>query len=103
MGAFKRRVMRLLHKSLGPIFTDIVLRADIWLRVARKLEDEVGPINGVSSTMARGIVSRLSSGNEVQKLCAMATEKIGKLQNPTMCRNSIVRASTTQVNSKTRL
>lgn len=52
---------------------------DIVLRAARKLEEEVGPINGVSSTMARGIVSRLSSGNEVQKLCALAIEKMESL------------------------
>lgn len=52
---------------------------DIVLRAARKLEEEVGPINGESSTMARGIVSRLSSGNEVQKLCALAIEKMEAL------------------------
>ena len=48
---------------------------DIVLQAARKLEEEVGPINGVSSKMARGIVSRLSTGLEVQKLCALAIEK----------------------------
>lgn len=48
---------------------------DIVLQAARKLEEEVGPINGVSSKMARGIVSRLSTGLEVQKLCALASEK----------------------------
>ncbi|XP_057851373.2 VIN3-like protein 2 isoform X1 [Cryptomeria japonica] len=48
---------------------------DIVLKAVRKLEEEVGPINGVSSKMARGIVSRLSSGFEVQKLCAKAIEK----------------------------
>lgn len=44
-------------------------------RAARKLEEEVGPVGGVSSKMARGIVSRLSTGLEVQKLCALAIEK----------------------------
>ncbi|KAH9297555.1 hypothetical protein KI387_029237 [Taxus chinensis] len=44
-------------------------------RAAKKLEEEVGPISGVSARMARGIVSRLSSGLEVQKLCAMAIEE----------------------------
>lgn len=52
---------------------------DIVLRAARKLEEEVGPINGVSSKMARGIVSRLSSGLEVQKLCALAIGKVEAL------------------------
>ncbi|XP_006845650.2 protein VERNALIZATION INSENSITIVE 3 [Amborella trichopoda] len=41
---------------------------------AKKLEAEVGPLNGVPIKMARGIVNRLSSGAEVQKLCAHAIE-----------------------------
>lgn len=40
-----------------------------------KLETEVGPVNGVSSKMARGIVSRLSIASDVQKLCSLAVEK----------------------------
>ncbi|CAH2049688.1 unnamed protein product, partial [Thlaspi arvense] len=40
-----------------------------------KLETEVGPVNGVSAKMARGIVSRLSIAGEVQKLCSLAIEK----------------------------
>lgn len=40
-----------------------------------KLETEVGPINGVSARMARGIVSRLSVSADVQKLCSLAIEK----------------------------
>lgn len=40
-----------------------------------KLETEVGPVNGVSAKMARGIVSRLSVAVEVQKLCSLAIEK----------------------------
>ncbi|KAI4347151.1 hypothetical protein L6164_007992 [Bauhinia variegata] len=40
-----------------------------------KLETEVGPVNGVSSKMARGIVSRLSIAGDVQKLCSLAIEK----------------------------
>uniref|UniRef100_A0A2P2MYG3 VIN3-like protein 1 n=1 Tax=Rhizophora mucronata TaxID=61149 RepID=A0A2P2MYG3_RHIMU len=40
-----------------------------------KLETEVGPVNGVSSKMARGIVSRLSIGGTVQKLCSLAIDK----------------------------
>lgn len=40
-----------------------------------KLETEVGPVNGVSAKMARGIVSRLSVSGDVQKLCSVAIEK----------------------------
>lgn len=40
-----------------------------------KLETEVGPVNGVSAKMARGIVSRLSVAVDVQKLCSLAVEK----------------------------
>ncbi|KAF9662494.1 hypothetical protein SADUNF_Sadunf18G0058900 [Salix dunnii] len=40
-----------------------------------KLEIEVGPVDGVSAKMARGIVSRLSVAGDVQKLCSLAIEK----------------------------
>ncbi|URD94778.1 Fibronectin type III domain containing protein [Musa troglodytarum] len=40
-----------------------------------KLETEVGPVDGVSAKMARGIVSRLSIAADVQKLCFAAIEK----------------------------
>ncbi|KAF2286883.1 hypothetical protein GH714_034633 [Hevea brasiliensis] len=40
-----------------------------------KLETEVGPVNGVSAKMARGIVSRLSVAADVQKLCSLAIDK----------------------------
>ncbi|CAN6564358.1 unnamed protein product [Malus baccata var. baccata] len=40
-----------------------------------KLEREVGPVNGVSAKMARGIVSRLSIAGDVLKLCSLAIEK----------------------------
>ncbi|MED6135670.1 hypothetical protein PIB30_048829 [Stylosanthes scabra] len=40
-----------------------------------KLETEVGSVNGVSSKMARGIVSRLPIAGDVQKLCSLAIEK----------------------------
>ncbi|GFY98270.1 fibronectin type III domain-containing protein [Actinidia rufa] len=41
-----------------------------------KLETEVGPVNGVSAKMARGIVSRLSIAGELQKLCSLAIDKV---------------------------
>ncbi|GFP80887.1 vin3-like protein 1 [Phtheirospermum japonicum] len=40
-----------------------------------KLETEVGPVDGDSSKMARGIVGRLSVAVEVQRLCSLAVEK----------------------------
>ncbi|KAK9706059.1 hypothetical protein RND81_07G101800 [Saponaria officinalis] len=40
-----------------------------------KLEAEVGPMNGESVKMARGIVSRLAIAADVQKLCAQAIDK----------------------------
>ncbi|KAJ8750441.1 hypothetical protein K2173_015580 [Erythroxylum novogranatense] len=48
---------------------------DIVRDAKAKLETEVGPVNGVSAKMARGIVSRLSIGSEVLKLCSAAIEK----------------------------
>lgn len=45
------------------------------LEAKAKLETEVGPVDGVSAKMARGIVSRLSIASEVQRLCSLAIEK----------------------------
>ncbi|KAL2498878.1 VIN3-like protein 1 [Abeliophyllum distichum] len=44
-----------------------------------KLETEVGPLNGVSSKMGRGIVSRLSVAGDVQTICSLAIEKADEL------------------------
>ncbi|XP_051132530.1 VIN3-like protein 1 [Andrographis paniculata] len=46
-----------------------------------KLETEVGPVDGVSARMARGIVSRLSVAADVQRLCSLAVEKADELMN----------------------
>lgn len=46
-----------------------------------KLETEVGPVNGVSAKMARGIVCRLSVAGEVQRLCSLAIEKADEWLN----------------------
>ncbi|KAJ7955789.1 VIN3-like protein 2 [Quillaja saponaria] len=43
-------------------------------RPIKKLEPEVGPLTCSPGKMGRGIVNRLSSGPEVQKLCAFAVE-----------------------------
>ncbi|XP_062202246.1 VIN3-like protein 1 [Phragmites australis] len=40
-----------------------------------KLETEVGPLDGVSSKLARGIVGRLPVAADVQKLCSLAIKK----------------------------
>ncbi|KAL6523374.1 hypothetical protein OROGR_016977 [Orobanche gracilis] len=41
-----------------------------------KLEQEVGPLTGLPVKKARGIVNRLSSGPEIQRLCASAVESL---------------------------
>lgn len=48
---------------------------DIVAEAKTKLEAEVGPMNGDSVKMARGIVSRLAIGGAVQKLCSQAIDK----------------------------
>ncbi|KAL3819556.1 hypothetical protein ACJIZ3_005461 [Penstemon smallii] len=42
----------------------------------KKLEKDVGPLTGLPVKMARGIVNRLSSGPEIQRLCASAVESL---------------------------
>lgn len=45
----------------------------------KKLEPEVGPLTGSPVKIGRGIVNRLSSGPEVQKLCGFALESLDSL------------------------
>lgn len=45
----------------------------------KKLQSEVGPLAGLPVKMGRGIVNRLSSGPEVQKLCASAMELLDSI------------------------
>ena len=45
----------------------------------KKLELEVGPLTGSPAKIGRGIVNRLSSGPEVQKLCGFALESLDSL------------------------
>ncbi|ONK64669.1 uncharacterized protein A4U43_C07F28590 [Asparagus officinalis] len=47
-------------------------------KAMRKLDSETGPLSDFSS-MARGIVSRLSVGAEVQRLCAQAIELLDSM------------------------
>ncbi|CAO2822985.1 unnamed protein product [Amaranthus hypochondriacus] len=47
------------------------------------LEAEVGTLTGIPVKMGRGIVNRLSSGQEVQRLCASAVELFESMYNQT--------------------
>ncbi|PSS01341.1 VIN3-like protein [Actinidia chinensis var. chinensis] len=51
----------------------------------KKLEAEVGPLTGLPVKKARGIVNRLSSGPEVQRLCAHAVESLDLMLSKTAC------------------
>lgn len=48
-----------------------------------KLEEDVGPLTGLPVKRARGIVNRLSSGQEIQKLCAFAVESLDSVLSNT--------------------
>ncbi|KAI4335411.1 hypothetical protein L6164_014056 [Bauhinia variegata] len=65
----------------------------------KKLEPEVGPLTGSPVKIGRGIVNRLSSGPEVQKLCGLALESLDSLlserifhpsSNPTIQETNLV-------------
>lgn len=49
----------------------------------RKLEADVGPLTGLPVKRARGIINRLSSGQEVQRLCAFAVESLDSILSNT--------------------
>ncbi|KAL6977769.1 VIN3-like protein 2 [Sarracenia purpurea var. burkii] len=51
----------------------------------KKLEADVGPLTGLPVKKARGIVNRLSSGPEVQRLCAFAVESLDSMLSKTVC------------------
>ncbi|CAF1698652.1 BnaC03g12980D [Brassica napus] len=48
----------------------------------KKLEGDVGPLVSWEMKMARGIVNRLASGSQVQKLCYLAMEALDKMVSP---------------------
>ncbi|KAF5179894.1 Vin3-like protein [Thalictrum thalictroides] len=52
--------------------------------IVKKLNAEVGPVEQVTSVMARGLVSRLSCGAEVQQLCASALDSLHSFL-PNLC------------------
>lgn len=45
----------------------------------KKLEADLGPLTGLPVKTARGIVNRLSSGPEVQRLCAAAIDSLDSM------------------------
>lgn len=56
-----------------------------------KLEADVGPLTGLPVKRARGIVNRLSSGQEIQRLCGLAVESLDSvLSNTTFSDPSIL-------------
>lgn len=57
--------------------------SEIVDEAVRKLEADVGPLTGLPVRMGRGIVNRLSSGPEVQKLCGLAVESLDSLRSDT--------------------
>ncbi|KAL5699198.1 hypothetical protein ACHQM5_030137 [Ranunculus cassubicifolius] len=58
--------------------------SDIVEAASTKLEAEVGPITGLPAKMARGIVNRLSSGPDIQKLCSSAVETLDSMLSSTI-------------------
>jgi hypothetical protein len=67
----------LSHRILVSTEKYLVLH-DIVDTALKKLEAEVGPLSGAPN-MGRGIVSRLTVGAEVQKLCAQAVDAVESL------------------------
>ncbi|GJX82053.1 VIN3-like protein 2 [Tanacetum coccineum] len=63
---------------------------DIVNEAIEKLEADVGPLTGLPVKQARGIVNRLSSGQEIQKLCASALEHLDSVLSYTKCNDPSV-------------
>lgn len=57
--------------------------SDIVDDAIKVLEAEVGTLTGIPVKMGRGIVNRLSSGQEVQRLCASAVELFDSMYHQT--------------------
>ncbi|KAE8713810.1 Vernalization5/VIN3-like, putative isoform 2 [Hibiscus syriacus] len=62
--------------------------SEIVDEAVKMLEAEVGPLTGVPVKMGRGIVNRLSSGQEVQRLCSSAVELLDKMIFDTISNSS---------------
>lgn len=57
--------------------------SDVVDDAIKLLEGEVGTLTGVPVKMGRGIVNRLSSGQEVQRLCGSAVELFESMYHQT--------------------
>ncbi|KAI3801631.1 hypothetical protein L1987_29740 [Smallanthus sonchifolius] len=57
--------------------------------IIQKLKADVGPLTDLPVKQARGIVNRLASGQEVQKLCALAVKSLDALLSNT--HNSVLK------------
>lgn len=62
-----------LYEDLNKIVNEII----------QKLEADVGELTGLPVKQARGIVNRLASGQEVQRLCALAVKSLDSLLSNT--------------------
>ncbi|KAI7733573.1 hypothetical protein M8C21_005175 [Ambrosia artemisiifolia] len=51
--------------------------------IVQKLKADVGPLTDLPVKQARGIVNRLASGQEVQRLCALAVKSLDSLRSST--------------------
>ncbi|XP_044472087.1 VIN3-like protein 2 isoform X2 [Mangifera indica] len=69
------------YKNLSTIVEDAV----------KMLEAEVGPLTGLPVKMGRGIVNRLSSGPEIQKLCACALQALEEMISNTSLPNPAIK------------
>lgn len=76
--------LSLSQKLLGGILQYQKLHG-IVNEAMEKLEADVGPLTGLPVKRARGIVNRLSSGQEIQKLCASALESLDSVLSNTKC------------------
>lgn len=68
-------------------------------KAVKNLEEEVGPLTGHPMKMGRGIVNRLHSGPEVQKLCSSALKSLEKTLSDVALHSS--QGSKTQVYADT--
>ncbi|KAF8091702.1 hypothetical protein N665_0438s0031 [Sinapis alba] len=60
-------------------FTNV---CEVLDEAVKSLEADVGPLSGLPMKMGRGIVNRLQSGPDVQKLCSSALESLEPLETP---------------------